>query len=338
MESAAYDPYARGPFSVVAHTFEALDRRRNRRFPCEIWYPAGAGEGNHSTDAGELCTAPAGSETYPLVVFSHFSGGNRRSSSFLCDHLASYGYVVAAMDHSEVVAPELSARAGESASERARRVDAVIAARVPDVQFLLDYLLAGQASEEVAGLELDAARIGLVGHSFGGWTVLATPEIDPRVQSVVALAPGGSSHPLPGVLPLQLTFAWGREVPTLYLAAENDVPIPLRGVIELFERTPGPKRLIVMRRADHQHFIDDVEGAHEALRAMSLPGEAAWIPEKMRPIAELSSGEAAHRFVQGLTLAHLDATLRRLEAAEHFLSGDIEDTLAVRGIEGFAYG
>jgi dienelactone hydrolase len=148
-------------------------------------------------------------------------------------------------------APELMRRAGETASERVARIDDIIASRVPDVGFLLDQLLGGAVD-----IELDAARIGLVGHSFGGWTVLAVPEVDKRVRAVVALAPGGSSNPRPGILRVKLTFAWGRDVPTLYLAAENDVPIPLAGVYELFDRTPSSKRMFILRRADHQHFID----------------------------------------------------------------------------------
>jgi len=135
---------------------------------------------------------------------------------------------------------------------------------------LLDYLLDGHAS----GVELDAGRVGLAGHSLGGWTVLATPESDPRVRAVVAMAPGGNSRPRPGVLRLPLTFAWGREVPVLYLAAEDDVPIPPDGVRELFDRAPEPKQLVILRRADHQHFADGVEASHEALRAITLPGEA----------------------------------------------------------------
>jgi len=62
--------------------------------------------------------------------------------------------------------------------------------------------------------------------------------------------------------------------------------------------------MFVLQRADHQHFVDDVEGEHEAVRAMSFPGEASWIPAAMRPIGELASGEQAHLFVRGLTLAH----------------------------------
>lgn len=311
MDAPEYDPFVPGRFSVGVRTIEASDPVRGRVFPIEMWYPAQPGK------------------AHPLIVFSHSSGGHRRSSTFLATHLASHGYVVAAMDHSEVVAAELRRREGETDTDRAARIDAVIASRVPDVRFLLDYLLGATGSD----IALDAARIGLVGHSFGGWTVLATAEVDPRVQAVVAMGPGGSTNPRPGILPLTLTFAWGRDVPTLYLAAEDDVMIPLASVYELFDRTPASKRLVILRRADHQHFLDDVEGEHEALRALSLPGDAAWIPSAMRPIAELSSGEQAHVFVRGLTLAHLDATLRQLNAAQRFLAGDVEAVLTARGVE-----
>jgi hypothetical protein len=135
------------------------------------------------------------------------------------------------------------------------------------------------------------------------------------------------------VLPLSLTFAWGRDVPVLYLAAEDDVPVPLAGVRELFDRTPATKQLVILRHADHQHFADDVEASHETLRAMTLPGEAAWIPAAMRPITELCPGDHAHLFARGLALAHLDATLQRSAAAARFLAGDLEAELAAHGVE-----
>jgi hypothetical protein len=40
----------------------------------------------------------------------------------------------------------------------------------------------------------------------------------------------------------------------------------------------------------------------------------------------------AHRFVRGLTVCHLDATLRQEEEARRLLSGDLEAELAVRGM------
>lgn len=323
----AFRPFDEGPFPVDVRTVSAPDPARDRVFPCEIWSPAPVSD-------------PGTAGPYPLIVFAHSSGGNRRSAAYLCSHLASHGYVVAAMDHSEMVAPELSAQAGETAAQRAARIDAIIASRVPDVRFLLDFLLGGAAAAAGAGAavaDLDAERIGLVGHSFGGWTVLAVPEADSRVRAVAALGPGGNSRPKPGILPLTLTFEWGRDVPTLYLAAENDVPIPLDAVRELFDRTRGPKRMFVLRRADHQHFIDDVAGEHEALRAMSLPGEAAWIPAAMLPISELCSQQQAHAFVCGLTLAHLEAALRGSDAAEQFLAAEAEVALADRGVDAVAH-
>ena len=43
----------------------------------------------------------------------------------------------------------------------------------------------------------------------------------------------------------------------------------------------------------------------------------------MRAIAELTSGEQAHLFVRGLTLAHMDATLKQIPEARRFLDEDI---------------
>jgi hypothetical protein len=149
---------------------------------------------------------------------------------------------------------------------------------------------------------------------------------------VVALAPGGSSHPKPGILEAPLTFAWGRDVSTLYLVAENDVMTPLAGMYELFERTPATKRMVVLRRADHVHFVDHVEQEHEAARTRVWMGKLAWIPKEMRPIVELCSGEGAHLFVRGLTLWHLDSALKEHEAARRLSAGDMAAELTERGV------
>ncbi len=333
-----YDPFVRGRFPVGVRTVQALDAARNRQFPCEIWYPAAAlhvGQ-DISPDTQDVFSgsqrqmavrdAAAQPGSYPLILFSHHSGGHRRSATYLANHLSSHGYIVAALDHSEVVAPELAPKKGETAEEGSARAEAWIANRVPDVRFLLDHVLSLEAN-------LDAGQIGIVGHSFGGWTALATPEVEPRIQAVVALAPGGASKPKPGILRLSLTFAWSREVPTLYLAAENDVPLPLDGIYELFEKTPAKKQMVVLRRADHLHFIDNFEPQHEAMRNMEMAGEAAWIPKEMRPIQELCSSGQSHLFVRGLTLCHMDAVLKRQPEACRFLAGGIEAELASRGVD-----
>lgn len=353
--SKAYDPFIRGRFSVGVRTIHALDAARDRLFPCEIWYPAAAQHTGQDLEpkTQDRFTVPpmnsvrsqlavrgavARAGTYPLVIFSHSSGVGRRGATFLCTHLSSHGYIVAAPDHSEVLAAELARKIDETPQQKSARWEALIASRVPDVLFLLNHLL-GSASlfdGEVGKLEatIDPTRIGIIGHSFGGWTALAATEVEQRIRAVVALAPGGSSQPRPGILPVRLTFNWGRDVPTLYLVAENDVSLPLAGMYELFARTPASKQMFILSRADHMHFMDNVEEMHEAVRTTPWTGELAWLPKEMLPIAELCSGEQAHLFVRGLTASHLDAVLKRDENALQFLQGNVEAELASRGVEG----
>jgi dienelactone hydrolase len=344
-----YDPFVRGRFPVGVRTIQARDAARDCRFPCEVWYPAAerhAGQ-DLAPETQDCFTVPsigtprrqtavrdaaARPDTYPLVIFSHGTARwQRRMATFLCTHLTSHGYVVAAMDHSEVVAAGLARADDESSERRAARAQAWIANRVPDIRFLLDHFLGAAPWDPDS--RIDAARIGIAGYSFGGWTALAATGADGRIGAVVALAPGGSSRPKPGILPVQLDFTWGRDVPTLYLAAENDAMIPLAGLYELLERTRATKQMVILRRADHAHFLDHVEEEHEAVRAMPFTGELAWIPKEMRPAAELCPGEQAHLFVRGLTLCHMDAALRGHDEARRLLAGDVEAELAARGVE-----
>ncbi len=163
---SAYHPFSPGRYPVTTVSFSAVDAKRGREFPIDLWHPAN-------------CEKPV-----PLVVFSHAAAQGRRSATYLCGHLASHGYAVAAMDHSEIVTPELARPASETDAEKERRWRAVIDARVPDLRFLIDGLLGGASP-----IELDSARIGAAGHSFGGWTVLAAAEVETRIGALVAMAP-----------------------------------------------------------------------------------------------------------------------------------------------------
>jgi predicted dienelactone hydrolase len=329
-----YDPYSRGPHTVGVRTTQARDAARNRLFPWELWYPADEGHagqdlaeetqdtfttfGNKQRRQAAVRDAHPRTGTYPLILFSHHSGGHRRAATFLCTQLCSHGYVVAALDHSEIVAPDLARQLGETEQQKLARWDAVIASRVPDLRFLLDYVLETLATDP--HLKIDASRIGAVGHSFGAWTVLAVNDVESRIRAVVALAPGGARNPRPGILPVKLEFKWERDIPTLFMAAENDACLPLAGMYETFDRLPARRRLAVLRRADHMHFMDHVEEMHEAVRTMPGPPEFTAIQKDMLPISELCSGEHAQRFVRGLTAAHFDAFLRSKEAAERLLA------------------
>jgi predicted dienelactone hydrolase len=322
-----YDPFARGPDPVGVRSGRLTDERRtNRELPFEVWYPAGARHASQDADpatqdaftvlpdgpvlrqAAARNAAP-GPGRRPLVLFSHASMTHRRASSFLCTHLASHGYVVAAVDHTGNTAVDLAARAARpphTPEEREAYLQQIIADRVPDLRFLLDQALAGGVGVLAEQLERD--RVGLVGWSFGGWTVLAAPELDERVGAVVALAPAGGSNPPPGVIPVTLAFAWRRAVPTLYLVAEQDQFTPLPGQHELFDRTPARKRMFVLAGADHYHFGDQIDE-----------------PGACRP-------EAAHAFVRGLALAHLDAELKGDAEARRFLDEAALPELRARGV------
>ena len=275
-----YNPYERGPLAVATESVAVRDDARGATLPATVWHPAAAG--------GRT----------PLIVYSHSSGGDRNAATFLHEHLASHGYVVAALDHAD--------RVLAAPTDLEERIRWLIANRVPDVRLLLDHV----------GADGD---VGLVGHSFGGWTVLATPDADARVASIVALAPAGATNPRPGIIPATLSFDWQREVPLLVVAGDCDVAVPLDRVRDVYERAPEPKRLVVLRGADHMHFVDDVADAHEQFRALPAEGDLAWIAE-MRPIEELLAPEAALRTVRGLTLAHFDATLRHDEEARKWLT------------------
>lgn len=350
----SYDPFRRGPFAVGVRTTSLVDVARDRPLTIEVWYPADAAHAGadlaHATkDRYELLPGlpPATQDAvrdalpaagrFPLVAFSHGFGAHRRQSTFLCTHLVSHGYVVAAVDHTgnttaDILQMTFAARSGAVLPEPLSLLEVFIDARPRDVGFLIDRVLDGTAGDVAA--RVDAERIGMTGHSFGGWTTLAVTHADRRIRAALPLAPAGGVTPLPGdVLRTALRFEWGREVPTLYLVAERDSLLPLAGMHELLERTPATdKRMVVLANADHMHFCDEPEQVHEMFRMMPPPGAFAQIAKRTPPIAELCPGGHAHDMVRGLGLAHMDATLKGHGPADAFLRDEIERALEARGI------
>jgi hypothetical protein len=70
---------------------------------------------------------------------------------------------------------------------------------------------------------------------------------------------------------------------------------------------------------------------------MPSVGEFALIQQEMRPIAELCSEEQAHLFIRGLTLCHMEASLRGREEARRFWIGDIKAELEKRGVDAIVH-
>lgn len=347
-----YDPFARGPFAVGVRTVVATDTTRNQRsLPIEVWYPATPAYRGQDLDAATqdkyevLPGFPAVTQEavrdaapqpgkYPLIAFSHGFGGERRQSTFLCTHLASHGYVVAALDHTgnttlDVMQAVLTVQSGGTLPDPTAVIHEFIAARPLDVGVMIDHV----AGLEDIGALVDSQHIGMTGHSFGGWTTLAYTQRDHRVRAALPLAPAGGKTPLPAeALRDALDFDWGRDVPTLYLVADRDTLLPLEGMHELLGRTRSPKRMVVLEQADHMHFCDRVEQVHELFRMMPPPGVFEDVAKAVPPISELCPGEHAYLFVRGLGLAHMDAYLKGSESAAQLLAGDIRALLKGRGV------
>ena len=198
VELAPYD--ARGPFVVGFRQLEAPGSGGEPPLQIKAWYPAardGAGAGAEIEYEIEL--KPADWQAFepsvvrghalrdapldprvgarPLLVFSHGYMINPEWYSELVEHYASKGFVVLAPEHVE--ADWLLAAAASFARPR-------------DVSRTLD--LAEMLSAEggaLAGL-IDVDQVGVVGHSYGGYTALAVSgarfDLAPFEQRCAALA------------------------------------------------------------------------------------------------------------------------------------------------------
>jgi predicted dienelactone hydrolase len=199
-------PDALGPFAVGRSTFEAVDPARDggRSLTVDVWYPVDPADAGGALSRYDLLLTGIDSEVawdwpppsargpFPLVIFSHGNGGIRFQSFFLCEALASHGFVVAAPDHTGNTAIDLLLGTADPFAKSA--VD-----RPLDVSFLITTLLARSADPaDELHRRIDPRRIGVTGHSFGGFTslavaagfVLAPP--DPRVRAIVPIAPASS--------------------------------------------------------------------------------------------------------------------------------------------------
>lgn len=342
-----YDPFTRGPHPVGVRTFEL--ERDGRRVPVEVWYPASDAHAGADLDPSTqdsyslMLGAPAATQAAvrdarpavdatagvaPTVVFSHGFAGHRRQSTHLTTHLASHGYVVAAPDHTGNTTPEVMGwMLGVGAPTDMTAYTAETAAnRVGDASQTLDGLLGGDF-----GVTGAASSCGISGHSFGGWTALATTAADPRIRAALPLAPaGGDGGVLAGpddprvVMRDRLDLSWDRPVATLTLVAEGDTVLPYAMMTDLLATAPAIERLVVLKKADHYHFCDNAEAVHD-LMATAM-GEGA------KPSTELVPGDHAHAMTTALGLAHFDASLRGNPAAAAFLAQDLVAMFADRGV------
>ncbi len=107
----------------------------------------------------------------PVIVFSHGLGADRLSYQYLAQHLASHGFVVAVPEHPGSNAEQLIALLNGQADEVADPTEFVD--RPLDIKFLLDELGRRSQSDPLYYRRLNLQQVGVIGHSFGGYTALA---------------------------------------------------------------------------------------------------------------------------------------------------------------------
>jgi predicted dienelactone hydrolase len=234
-DGAAYAPGV-GPYAVGEIQEVVLrDSARGKDLPLRIRYPDAPGP-------------------FPVIVWSHGAGGSKDNYAILTEHWASHGYVVIQPTHED--SRQLGGRLRDMRNLNGWQ------GRPRDVSFVIDSLGELAAQQTALAGKLDAARIGVGGHSFGAHTAQLIGGahsfgrageqsfFDARVKSVMLLSGQG-----PGEM---LTETSWRTLarPMLVMSGSRDGPTrtgqPAEWRRQPYELSPpGDKHLIWIEGLDH---------------------------------------------------------------------------------------
>jgi predicted dienelactone hydrolase len=297
----------KGPFKVGVRTMEItnpaqLDHvtqtTKDRKLTLEVWYPSVVNNTNVKTsyenvtrtgikfaiqaDAFRDATIliPKNDSKFPLVVISHGYTGYRTLMYYLAEHLASHGYVVAAIDHTDSTNAEVDIKNNPFAGFFSTLLN-----RSRDQQFTLNYLTTIQ---HFASTAINNNKAGLIGYSMGGYGAINTiggcynftdettsaftgikdPEqvkkvmsllnscaggqyqnmkVDSKWQAVIAMAPWGGQHNIFSQQALAKI-----NTPILYVAGDLDDISGYGGIQSLYEKTGSKdKYLLTYQNARH---------------------------------------------------------------------------------------
>jgi predicted dienelactone hydrolase len=218
----------------------------------------------------------------PVIIFSHGFHGCATQSKFLMDALAGAGYIVFAPNHRDATC------AGGEASWRDKAetpfgkpgswTEASYRDRGEDVRKLIEAI----RRDPAYGQRADLSRLGLAGHSLGGYTILGLAGGWPvwkleGIKAVLALSP--YSQPF-----VQHDTLAGLSAPVMYQGGTLDLGItPSIGRPRgSYERSPQPKYFVEFEQASHFAWTDAGRSAHELIAAYGvaffdhyIKGEAA---------------------------------------------------------------
>jgi predicted dienelactone hydrolase len=214
-----FTPLPPGEYEVGVTTVVLDDP--DRPLTVDIWFPLVAidelvphqytllpGVYYESPDAFTATADQLADGTFPLVIYSHGSGGLRYIDSALTETIASHGYVVAASDHTGNTAvdrllagidDEAPDDTTEPTEEEIRQFEQIGIDRANDVDRLIDALTDPGSAAGPFATQVDAEHIAVAGHSAGGSTATGmtigitndtgTFPPDERVDAIVLLAP-----------------------------------------------------------------------------------------------------------------------------------------------------
>ncbi len=168
---------------------------------------------------------------FPVVLFSHGFGGYPEQSSFLTDHLATWGFVVVAPDHRT---RDLKAVYGGTAKDNHQDLTDLrqALALVKSMNTTRGTLLTGK---------LDLTRVASLGHSAGGGAAIALAA-DKDIRTYIGMAPVSETPP-----PAK---------PGLIMQGTADQVVNPKGTLKLYATLKSPKRLVLIDGGGHNVFDD----------------------------------------------------------------------------------
>lgn len=276
-----------GPDQAAAVELDWRDDRRQRPVPVKLYFPE------------------AGQGPFPAIVFSHGLGGTREGYAYLGRHWASHGYVVVHLQHlgSDDSAWRGSTRPMAAMQQAAASLTNAVN-RPLDVRFALDSLAALNRTNTLLRGRLNLDRIGVAGHSFGAYTVLASVGqrasftglslSDPRIKAGIAM-----SAPIPARV-TEASYSAIR-VPVYHLTGtRDDSPIGNTSIADRrvpFDRiSNAPQLLLTLQDGDHMIFSGRTAVGRDAAR-----------------------DRRQHDLILASTTAFWDAWLKGDETAKHWL-------------------
>lgn len=293
---------ARGEFSVGVQTLNLVnedqidvlnyskdaDSLYDRSLTIEIWYPAETvsdsstliqyeevmGNANNPERpiipftflgrASRNARPVVNGAPYPLIIVSHGYTGSRYLMTYLTENLASKGYVVVSIDHTESTFRDA---AGFNSTLLNRSLDVLFVLNEitrleqeansflnglvnPDLTALIGYSMGGYGVINVAGAGYSPQAAGFFSSMSGGSKALQKrtvgnaefeASIDPRIKAVIAFAPWGMTRNVWNVEGLA-----GIKIPAFFIAGSmDDISGYEKGTKAIFEGAVNSDRYLL---------------------------------------------------------------------------------------------